>query len=88
MYLFNLDYDKFWKESPAAADIFEYKRNNPNVNDMPYGFDHGGVSDDRNSTWAVFSCVSLSGMGKDVLTISVSMKNGEVDKISHNIKKA
>lgn len=88
MYLFNLDYDRFWKESPAASEIFEYKNNNQETKKSPFGFDHGGVSDDRKSTWAVFSCVSVSGLDKDVLTISVSMNNGEVEKISHNIKKA
>jgi hypothetical protein len=64
MYLFNLDYDNFWKESPAAAEIFEYKRNNPNVNDIPYGFDHGSVSDDRKSTWAVFHVYRCLVWGK------------------------
>ncbi|MDD2388161.1 MAG: hypothetical protein PHP23_00285 [Desulfobacterales bacterium] len=88
MVQFNLDEDKFWKCSPAAAEIFAYRRENKNITAMPWGFDRGGISDDRRSTWACFSCVALSGWGKDELTISATMNEDNSWKITHAIKKA
>ena len=84
----NLDENNFWKLSPAAAKIFAYRRDNPDVNTMPWGFDCGGVSDDRRSTWASFSCVALSGWGKDELTINALMNEDCSWQIKHAIKKA
>jgi hypothetical protein len=84
----NLEEDKFWKSSPAAAEIFAYRRENPDVNVMPWGFDRGGVSYDHRSTWAIFSCVALSGWGKDELTISALMNEDSSWQIKHSIKPA
>jgi hypothetical protein len=88
MFKNNLDEDKFWKQSPAASEIFAHRRNNPDINTMPWGFDRGFVSDDRRSTWAYFSCVALSGWGKDELTITASINEDGSWKISHEIKRA
>jgi len=86
--LFNLDEDKFWKSSPAAALIFAYRNENEDINTMPWGFDRGGISDDRRSTWASFSCVALSGWGKDMLTISATMTEDNSWQVTHTIKRA
>ena len=59
---FGLNEDKFWRLSPAAAEIFEYRRSNAEFG-MGWGFDSGGVSEDRRSTHACFSCVALTGFG-------------------------
>ena len=60
---FGLNEDQFWLRSPAAAEIFEYQQSNSEFSYM--GFDSGGVSRDRRSTYAFFSGVALSGLGKD-----------------------
>lgn len=88
MVQFNLDEDKFRKWSPAAAEIFAYRHEKQDVNTMPWGFERGGVSDDRRSTWASFSCVALSGWGKDELTISATMNEDSPWQITHAIKPA
>jgi len=59
--------------APTAKEIFAYRDENQGVNTMPWGFDHGGVSDDSRINWVSLSCTGLSG-NKDKLTIS-ALKN-------------
>ena len=82
------DKHKFWQQSPAAAEIFAYRQNNAEVNAMPWGFDRGDVSYDRRSTCAFFSCVSLSGWGRDELTICANLCENGTWRIKHAIKSA
>ena len=83
-----LDEDKFLQLSPAAAEVFAYLRENAEVSPMPWGFDRGGVSGDRRSTYALFSCVSMSGWGKDELTISAALASDGLWQLKHAIKLA
>lgn len=80
--------DGFWQLSPAAAEIFAYLKENAEVTLMPWGFDNGGVSNDRRSTHANFSCVALSGWGKDELTISAALASDGSWQMKHAIKRA
>ncbi len=75
-----LNEDDFWKWSPAAAEIFAYR---DKINTI-WGFDHGGVSDNRNITWASFSCTGSLGY-KEELTISASKNDDGSWKIKHEI---
>jgi len=84
---FVLGEDQFWKMSPAAAEIFEYRRGQPDLAHA-WGFDRGGVSDDRRMTWADFSCVALTGYGRDELVISAVGQADDSWKLSHTIKRA
>lgn len=87
MSLFILDEDKFLKCSPTAAEIFAYRRENRELG-MHWGFVRGYISDNRRSMWAEFSCVALTGWGKDELTISASMNEDGSWHIKHKIKRA
>jgi hypothetical protein len=80
--------DKFWQLSPAAAEIFAYLKENADVPPMPWGFDNGSVSNDRRSTHANFSCVALSGWGKDELTILAALASDGSSQMKHAIKRA
>jgi hypothetical protein len=82
------DEHKFWQQSPAAVEIFAYLRENPEVSAMQWGFDHGDVSYDRRSTCAFFSCVSISGWGRDELTISANLCEDGTWRIKHAIEPA
>jgi len=82
-----LNEDDFWKWSPAAEEIFAYRDENQDVNTMPWGFDHGGVSDDSRINWVSFSCTRLSG-NKDKLTISALKNEDGSWQIKHEIKRA
>lgn len=89
MFTFAPDEDKFWRISPAAAaEIFAYLKENADTSVMPWGFDNGYVSGDRRSTNAIFSCVALSGWGKDELTISATLANDGSWQLKHAIKRA
>lgn len=88
MFTFVLSEDKFWQLSPAASEIFAYLKENTEVALMPWGFDNGGVSNERNSTHANFSCIALSGWGKDELTISAVLSSDGSWKMTHAIKRA
>lgn len=83
-----LNKDKFWQVSPAAAEIFEYIRSNKELKSTPWGFDIGGVSEDRQSTYASFSCTSSSGWGKDELTVFASLAKDGTWTLKHTIKLA
>lgn len=82
------DEHKFWQSTSAAPDIFRYRREHADVKDGPWGFDRGGVSDDKSSAWAVFSHVALSGWAKDVLTISAKAQADGSWALAHDIKRA
>lgn len=88
MFTFVPNEDKFWQVSPAAAEIFAYLKESEDVALMPWGFDNGGVSNDRRSTYANFSCVALSGWGKDELTISAALASDGSWQLKHAIKNA
>lgn len=75
---------KFWQASSAAEEIFRYRRENPDVRDMPWGFDHGFISDDKTIVTAVFSCTSITGWGKDELHVSAKQSDGKW-VLSHTI---
>ena len=83
---FGLNEDQFWLRSPAAAEIFEYQQSNSEFSYM--GFDSGGVSRDRRSTYAFFSGVALSGLGKDHVTVSASLADNGSWTLTHTIKRA
>ena len=81
---FARDEDEFWKQSAAAAEIFAYLQSN----DLgPWGFDKGWISDNRQTTGAEFSCVALTGLGKDTLFIAASFIDGAW-QLSHKIVRA
>jgi len=82
------DEDSFWKWSPAASEIFSYRRENPELEAAPWTFEKGGVSDDFRSSWATFWHVVISGWGKDELTISASRDEAGSWHIKHVIKRA
>jgi len=82
------DETRFWQWSPAAAKVFGYRRQQPALGDMPWGFDRGGISDDRKSTWAEFSCVSVTGRGKDELVITAVAKEDGTWTVKHTITRA
>ncbi|MDP1928912.1 MAG: hypothetical protein Q8K62_10425 [Thiobacillus sp.] len=88
MFTFVPNEDRFWQLSPAAAEIFAYLRENTEVAAMPWGFDSGGVSNDRRSTHANFSCGALSGWGKDELTVSAALADDGSWQLKHAIKRA
>lgn len=85
---YGLDEDRFWSASPAAAEIFEYRKNHPELQAMPWGFKSGNVAEDKQRTWATFECVSLSGWGKDELYISANRQPDGSWKLTHSIKRA
>lgn len=84
---FALDEGKFWQLSPAAAEIFEYLRENAEASSSPFGFDRGSVSADRRATHASFSCVAASGWGNDELTISANLTDDGSWQLNHSIKR-
>lgn len=82
------DEHKFWQLTQAAAEIFKYRREHTETKDGPWGFDRGGVSDDKTSAYTLFSHVALTGWGKDELTISAKHQPDGSWKVSHVIKRA
>ena len=82
------DKSKFWDLSPAASEIFRYVEENPVISESPWGFDVGNVSDDNNSSYASFSCVAISGWGKDRLTVSASKQSNGAWLLSHRVERA
>jgi hypothetical protein len=88
MFTFIPNEDRFWQLSPVAAQIFAYLEENAEVAPMPWGFDTGVVANDRRSTHAYFSCVALSGWGKDKLTISAALTADGSWQLQHAIKRA
>lgn len=85
---YGLDEDRFWSASPAAAEIFAYRREHPELQAMPWGFASGNVTEDNLSTWAIFECVSVSGWGKDKLTISAVRQPDATWKLTHTVQLA
>jgi len=79
------DEHNFWQLTDAAAAIFDYKQEHPDVKDGPWGFDKGNISDDRKSAWADFSHVAISGWGKDELTLSARKQPDGSWAVTHEI---
>jgi hypothetical protein len=78
--------EEFWRDSPAASEIFAYRNAHATSTTEAWGFDRGGVSDNRESTYAEFSCVAVSGYGRDRLMIQASrMKDGRWE-ITHTVQ--
>ena len=84
MYQYNLNEDQFWKQSPAAPEIFEYQHDNQELNQSAWGFDKGSISIDRHYTWAHFS--SITDKNWDELIISATMKPDGSWQMKHLIK--
>jgi hypothetical protein len=79
----------FWQHSPAADQIFAYRRDNEEeLGSTAWGFDRGAVSDDGRSTWALFSHVALTGWGKDELVISASLQEDGNWEVTHRVTRA
>ena len=81
---FCLTEDEFWTNSPAASEIFAY-REQLRIS-SGFGFVRGSVSVDRTHTHAEFSCVSVSGLGRDHLYVSATRRDDGGWDISHQIK--
>jgi hypothetical protein len=82
---YGLDEDRFWNASPAAADIFKYRREHPELKDAVWGFDKGNVDEGGRSNYAWFSRTALSGWGKDKLVISAIQQANGSWKLAHTI---
>ncbi len=78
--------EEFRKLSPAASAIFDYLESNSEVCTKPWGFDRGGINNEGTNSWADFSCVSLSGRGKDELIIQAQNNTDDEWEIQHTIK--
>jgi hypothetical protein len=85
MLLPTTDEHTFWQATSAASEIFRYKREHPEVKEMPWGFDRGNVSDDDESAYAIFSCTSITGWGKDELIIRAKKQPDGSWKLDHVI---
>lgn len=82
------DKDKFWLIAPGANEIFSYVDETPEIAESPWGFDSGSMSDDLNSVWANFSCVSVSGWGNDKLLVAATMQTDGSWSLSHYVTRA
>jgi hypothetical protein len=87
---FTSDKSKFFQISPAAAEIFDYLRENPEVAEQSWEFDKGFVSGVGLHTYtsADFWFGALSGWGKDKLTISASKNEDGSWQINHKIERS
>jgi len=82
------DKSKFWQVAPAADEIFRYAKEAPEISQSPWGFDRGNMSDDLSRVWASFSCVAVSGWGKDILTITAEKHADGSWSLSHQVTRA
>lgn len=82
------DESKFWQIAPAADLIFKYIDENSEISRSPWGFDNGNYSEDLSSVWASFSCVAVSGWGKDKLSISANKNSDGQWIMSHRVSRA
>ena len=85
---FTSDKSKFFQISPAAAEIFDYLHENPEVSEQSWEFEKGYVSENWPTTSADFWWGARSGWGKDKLTISASKNEDGSWNISHTIKRS
>lgn len=69
---------------PSAMKIYEYIEKSQELSASPWGFDAATFSRDRTTTYAQFSCTSVSGWGKDQLIVTAS-ENGGVFNFSHRV---
>jgi hypothetical protein len=82
------DKGKFWQLSPAATKIFQYVAATPEISQSPWGFDSGNIADDLNSSHAGFSCVTVSGWGRDKLFVQATRQVDGSWSIHHTITRA
>jgi hypothetical protein len=82
------DESKFWQLAPGAEEIFRYAKENPEISQSPWGFDRGNMSDDLSKVWASFSCTSVSGWGKDSMTVTASKQDDGSWCLSHQVARA
>lgn len=76
------DEAKFFILYAAAENMREYIREQPDIAGSPWGFDRATLVDGRAN--AEFSCVALSGWGRDRLTVS-AVQDGEGWVYSHSL---
>jgi hypothetical protein len=79
------DKSKFWQVAPAADEIFRYVREAPEISESPWGFDRGNMSDDLSKVWASFSCVAVSGLGNDTLSVTATKQPNGSWVFSHQV---
>ncbi|WP_146140466.1 hypothetical protein [Zobellella endophytica] len=60
----------------SAMKIYEYIEMSQELSVSPWGFDAATFSDDGTITYAQFSCTSVSGWGKDQLTVIATENDG------------
>jgi hypothetical protein len=82
------DEGDFLQAAPAASEIFRYVRETPDISGSPWGFDRGNTSDDFTRVWANFSCVAVSGWGKDSLSVTAVKQPDGSWLLSHQVVRA
>ncbi|EJK2412457.1 hypothetical protein NK604_003517 [Vibrio parahaemolyticus] len=76
------DEDNFRAFYDSALSIYNYI--DISESKSPWGFDAATFSDNGRSTHAQFSCKSVSGYGKNQLTVT-AIKNGDTFNLSHKV---
>ena len=80
--------DRFRLLAPeATAEISGHLSTDAEAKKTPWKFDHGFVFDDRSAS-AVFSRVSLSGRGRDMLTVRAARSESGSWTVTSSIKPA
>jgi hypothetical protein len=80
------DESSFWSD-PIGELIFRYLRERRHILGAAWGFDRGSISEDGESASAVFSCVALSGSGKDELRVSAKKTVAGDWAVTHDIQR-
>lgn len=82
------DEHAFWNLTDAAAEIFGYVDRLRDEIGHAFGFDKGSTTDDGDSAYAVFSCLSSAGIGRDVLTVSARRDSLSGWTVTHELQKS
>lgn len=82
------DKDKFWIQVPVADSIFSYVKETPEISSSPWGFDGGDFNKESQYAFAQFSCTSISGWGKDILTVTAKKQTDGSWLIKHHVTQA
>ena len=82
------DESKFWQVAPAANEIFRYVKDEPSIAASAWGFDSGNISKELDRVWASFSCVAVSGWGKDKLSVTAVKQPDGSWSLSHQVARA
>lgn len=80
------DESNFCSFYDSAKSIYDYIDMSQELSVSPWGFDVATFSDDRTTTYAQFSCTSVSGCGTDRLTVRAT-KNDEGFNLSHKVER-